>query len=100
MRSQISHQTHTPEQQSEKQGEIVLKLLNQVAVDLGPIFLQQGIVIKGQDFRRFLDYLPDDFSAERFQMEMDGEKINFDDFGHMEWMAKDVLLRVNPVNEV
>jgi len=98
MRSQISYRAKTAKSLSDGQGEMVLKLFNMVAVELGPIFLKQGIVIKGCDFKRFLDRIPRDFSEGRIQAEVDGNKIHFDELIHTVWEAKDVFFRLNIEN--
>ena len=54
LRSQII-QKKSPLNQNIPEGTITLKLFNQVAADMGPVFLERGIRIQGDDFKWFFD---------------------------------------------
>jgi len=49
MRRQISHDKDMPSD-LHKKGEVTIKLFNLIARELGPLFLEQGIRVKGEDF--------------------------------------------------
>lgn len=55
-------------------GSMVLKMFNQVAVDLGPIFFKRGICVKGKTFRRFWDQRSEDLKKICSSIEIDGKK--------------------------
>jgi len=60
MRSQISHKNNTVDDSSEN-GTVMLKLFNIVALELGPMFLKQGIWIDGKILELFFQRVPDFF---------------------------------------
>ena len=49
MRKQISHDKDMPSD-IHKKGEVTIKLFNLIVRELGPLFLEQGIRVKGEDF--------------------------------------------------
>jgi hypothetical protein len=54
LRSQISHDKTTSPLPLSGTGKITLKLFNLVVKELGPVFLQNGILIKGQKLKEFI----------------------------------------------
>ncbi len=44
-----------------KEGIIILKLFNLLIDDIGPVFLQKGIVVKSQELQNFFVKQPDSF---------------------------------------
>ena len=44
-----------------KEGVIILKLFNLLIDDIGPVFLQKGIVVKSQELQSFFVKQPDSF---------------------------------------
>jgi len=60
MRSQISHKNNTVDDSAEN-GTVMLKLFNLVALELGPMFLKQGIWIDGKNLKNFFERVPDFF---------------------------------------
>ena len=54
LRSQISHDKIASPSPLQGTGKITLKLFNLVVKELGPVFLQKGILIKGQKLQEFI----------------------------------------------
>ena len=71
MRSQISHKNNIADLSS-KNGTVRLKLFNLVALELGPMFLKQGIWIDGNNLVNFFQRVPDFFWDGCLTAEIDG----------------------------
>jgi len=93
MRNQLSHiQSGAPFQA--QSAKITLKLLNIVAKELGPIFLQQGIWLKGQILQEFIERRSDDLNAGCRTCKLDGKPVKFTSLQGMEWRNDMVLLQI------
>jgi hypothetical protein len=93
MRNQISHDKD-PACTSVKDGEIVLKLFNLVARELGPMFLEEGIRISGKNLQGFFQKAPDHFRAGCRGAELDGNPLVLESFFQREWRKEQVLLKI------
>ena len=93
MRNQLSHVQREP--LSQRQGaKITLKLMNIVAKELGPIFLQQGIRLPGQALGEFLTRRADDLKTGCRACELDGKSVEFTSLLEIDWHEEMVLLQV------
>ena len=93
MRSQISHGKSTLSKHI-KEGELVLKLFNLVALELGPWFLKQGIRIRGKHIENFFMKVPDYFWIGCRAAEIDGKPRKVEKIGGMEWRHRQVFLKL------
>ena len=84
MRSQISHKNNTVDDSSEN-GTVMLKLFNLVALELGPMFLKQGIWIDGKKLENFFQRVPDFFWDGCLTAEIDGISQQVRKISLMEW---------------
>ena len=84
MRSQISHKNNTVDDSSEN-GTVMLKLFNLVALELGPMFLKQGIWIDGKNLENFFQRVPDFFWDGCLTAEIDGISQQVRKILLMEW---------------
>jgi hypothetical protein len=84
MRSQISHKNNTVDDSSEN-GTVMLKLFNLVALELGPMFLKQGIWIDGKNLENFFQRVPDFFWDGCLTAEIDGISQQVRKISLMEW---------------
>ena len=84
MRSQISHKNNTVNDSSEN-GTVMLKLFNLVALELGPMFLKQGIWIDGKKLENFFQRVPDFFWDGCLTAEIDGISQQVRKILLMEW---------------
>jgi len=87
MRSQISHKNNTVDESSEI-GTVMLKLFNLVALELGPMFLKQGIWIDGKNLENFFQRVPDFFWDGCLTAEIDGISQHVRKISLMEWKQK------------
>ncbi|NQT70389.1 MAG: hypothetical protein HQ552_12500 [Desulfobacteraceae bacterium] len=93
MRSQISHgKTLLPEHITE--GELVLKFFNLVARELGPMFLEKGVWIKGKNLQGFLQKALDSFRAGCRAAELNGQPLDIDSLANIEWDQQEIFVTV------
>jgi hypothetical protein len=93
MRSQISHKNDVAEDFDEN-GTVILKLFNIVALELGPMFLKQGIWIDGKSLENFFQRVPDFFWEGCLTAEIDGIPLDVRKMSLMEWKQKQVFLKL------
>ena len=93
LRSSISY-TKTDNLITEEAGEIVLKLFNMVAKELGPELLAKGIWIEGSAFYHFLQRNAEDLKAASTSVHLNDEKIEVGALLEMNWENIDILLKV------
>ena len=93
MRSQISHkknQSSLPQ----KTAPITLKLLNLIVKELGPTFLQNGIMIKGEQLQEFIESRLEDLKIKCLAVEFNDKPVEIDSFRKVDWKTKLVFLQV------
>lgn len=92
MRSQISHKNNTLDDSAEN-GTVMLKLFNIVALELGPMFLKQGIWIDGKNLKNFFERVPDFFWDGCLNAEINGISQNVRKISLME-LKQQVFLKL------
>jgi hypothetical protein len=93
MRSQISHNTiEAPSQKGAAQ--ITLKLLNIVVKELGPTFLQNGIIIKGEVLQDFIEHHLEELKARCLSFELGDKPVEANSLRKVDWKKKWVFLQV------
>ena len=93
MRNQLSHVPGQPVSQAQS-AKITLKLMNIVAKELGPIFLQQGIWLKGRILWEFLERRVDDLKAGCRGCELNRKPVEFTSLQGIDFSDDRVLLQV------
>lgn len=93
MRSQISYRNDIAEDFDEN-GTVILKLFNIVALELGPMFLKQGIWIDGKNLENFFLRVPDFFWEGCLIAEIDGIPLDVRKISLMEWKQKKIFLKL------
>jgi hypothetical protein len=93
MRSQISHVTDSSVNH-DSQIKVKLKLFNLIAKELGPAFLQKGIIIEGERFQNFALRFSEDLKAAGISIHLNNEKTNVAGLLEMNWENKQVFLQV------
>ena len=93
MRSQISHGKSKLSDHI-KEGELVLKLFNLVARELGPMFLAKGVWLKGKSLQGFLQKAPDSFQAGCRAAELNGQPLDIDSLDKLEWDQQEIFVTV------
>jgi len=96
MRHQITHNKNT-KAEIIADGEIVLKLFNLVARDIGSMFLMQGIWISGNKLQNFLRRAPEHFWAGCQAAEIDGNRWEADKLVHIVLKQQQVFFKLRPV---
>jgi hypothetical protein len=92
MRGQISHKNNTVDDSAEN-GTVMLKLFNLVALELGPMFLKQGIWIDGKNLKNFFERVPDFFWDGCLNAEINGISQNVRKISLME-LKQQVFLKL------
>lgn len=87
--------THDCDEETPKcmHGSLTLKLFNLILHDLGPAFLQKGVIIPGAHFREWLAGQTSQFWTTCKTMTINGNPVTPDDLGRMEWSDEPILLR-------
>ncbi len=93
MRSQISHEENMTTSQL-KDAIITLKLLNLVVKELGPTFLQNGILLKGEALQEFIESRLEDLKIKCVSAELEGKSVAIDHLQDITWKADQVFLQV------
>lgn len=73
-RREISYRK-TQQEGEIKTGWIQVKLFNLAADKLGPVLLRKGIVLKGKEWREFLEKQPPEFWQGMQRLEIDGKEM-------------------------
>ena len=97
MRKQISHDNDTASD-THKKGEITIKLFNLIARELGPLFLEPGIRIKGEDFFDIVARNENVFMTGCKKVIKDGNDIDPEKLMEVEWEGKQVFLQIKAAN--
>jgi hypothetical protein len=93
MRRQISQDKDIPSD-VHKKGEVTIKLFNLIARELGPLFLEQGIRVKGEDFFDITARNEKVFMTGCKKAIKDGNDIEPEKLMEVEWKEKQVLLQI------
>ena len=94
LRSQISYDKTTSPPSLPGTGQITLKLFNLVVKELGPVFLQKGILIKGQRLQEFIARQLELLKAGAPAVELNDKPVEIDSLCKADWKTNLVLLRV------
>jgi hypothetical protein len=96
LRANISHHSQDPAVQG---GEclVQLKLFNLVTEELGPLFLEQGIWIKGAVLELFLRHQPEDFWAGLLAADLNGAKLELQSLPGLSWPPGEALVQLRVI---
>ncbi len=96
MRDQISCREEEPSV-SGQPGKVLIKLFNMPLQELGPIFLEHGISVKGDNLKDVLKARADDFQRGCREVLADGGQLEFKQLLEMDWGSGDVFLEVKTI---
>jgi hypothetical protein len=96
MRNQITHQRGTGGE-STRDGTICLKLFNLVAKDVGHLFLEKGVFIKGKYLRDFFKNASDSLLPGFRSGEVDGVMMSANRIVSTDWEQTQVFLKLEAV---
>ncbi|MBW2433031.1 MAG: hypothetical protein JRF36_05485 [Deltaproteobacteria bacterium] len=77
-------------------GLITLKFFNMIAKELGPVFLQKGIIIEGQRLQDFVRRNSEELKAAGTSVHLNDAKVDLAALLDMNWENKDILVKVVP----
>jgi len=98
MRSQISHDKDIPSD-LHKKGEVTIKLFNLIVRELGPLFLERGIRVKGEDFFVIVARNENVFMAGCKKDIKDNNDIEPEKLMEVEWKNKQVFLQIKSAKD-
>ena len=76
------------------EGEITLKFFNMIAKELGPAFLQKGIIVEGKRFKDFAQRNAEDLKAGCNSIHLNDEKADVARLLKMNWENTEIFLQV------
>ncbi|MCP4692036.1 MAG: hypothetical protein GY859_28585 [Desulfobacterales bacterium] len=94
MREKISHKGDDGIENGASVGEVVVKLFNIVARELGPALLERGVVVKGEALRKMIRREADEFKAGCLGATVNGEEVSADELLGLEFPGGMARLRV------
>ena len=97
MRSQISHKNNIVHDPAEN-SIVILKLFNLVALELGPLFLKQGIWIAGKHLEFFFHRAPDFFWDGCLTVKIDGISQDIRNIPLTKWRQEQIFLKLKLEN--
>ncbi len=93
MRRQISHDKDIVSD-TNKKGQVTIKLFNLIARELGPLFLEQGIRVKGEDFYDITARNEKVFMTGCEKAKKDGNDTVPEKLMEVEWKDRQVVLQI------
>jgi len=93
MRSQISYVADASGHH-DRQIEVKLKLFNLIAKELGPVFLQKGVIIEGNTFQDFALRNSEDLKPACIAIHLNNEETDVAGLLEMSWENERVFLQV------
>ena len=93
MRRQISHDKDMPSD-LHKKGEVTIKLFNLIVRELGPLFLERGIRVNGEDFFDIVARNENVLMAGCKKAVEDDNQIDLEKLMDVEWKGKQVFLQI------
>jgi len=76
------------------QGEITLKFFNMIAKELGPAFLQKGIIVEGKRLQNFVLRNSEDLKTACTSIDLNDAEIDFAKLKEMKWEDQEMFLQV------
>jgi hypothetical protein len=96
LRNDISH-TAEATLQARKTITVTLKLFNLMRRELGPLFLEKGIRVNGDDLSDIFARDPEAFVDGSISAKIDGRELGFEDITGFSWKGREVILIItNP----
>jgi hypothetical protein len=78
---------------------IKLKFFNMIAKELGPAFLQKGIMVEGNTFQNFILQNSDDLKAACSVINLNYEKVDIAKLAEINWKNTEIFLQVTAEEE-
>jgi hypothetical protein len=71
-----------------EEGFVVVKLFNLLIRELGPVFLDRGVLLSKNDFGEFLKGLPDEFWRGCQEIKVNGEEKDEVQLRSLSWLSR------------
>lgn len=94
LRANISHKKPAKAAASKSDAFITIKLFNMIALEIGPIFLDKGIIVKGNQLQSLWDGLGEDFWQKITSAQLDGQPLDLEQIKTNVWDEPFVRLQV------
>lgn len=94
MRREISHREKS-QSVSARQGTFCLKLFNLLVDEIGPVFLEYGVLVKGSDLEDFFKGQPDKFRDGCRKVIVDDEEVDSIKLSQTKWGHGRVFLQIH-----
>lgn len=93
--------SHSEDGNSSEKGEgtIMLKFFNMIAKELGPAFLQKGIIIEGRRFQDFVLRSSEDIKSGCTSIHLNDAEIDAAGLKEMKWEDQEVFVQVRSERE-
>ena len=97
LRANISHRKSSDTKSGEPEAVITIKLFNMIASEIGPIFLENGIILKANHLQGFLDEKDDELRQRISSAAIDSQPLDLKQIKAPIGETPFVGLRVVPV---
>ena len=97
LRANISHQKSDEAAASKPDALITIKLFNVIALEIGPIFLSRGMIVRGNQLQSLWDGLDENFWQKITSAELDGQPLDLEQIKTNIGESPFVGLKVKPV---
>ena len=97
LRANISHKKSKESQATKSRAVITIKLFNMIATEIGPIFLERGIIVKSSHLQSFFDAKGDEIHSKIYSASINGQPLDLRQIKANIGEAPFVGLKVMPV---
>jgi len=99
LRHGISHQVKDGKKIEQHVGIVTIRLFNVVAKELGPVFLEKGVMVHGRALQSFLKMAAPVLTSPAYTLSMDGEEIAMQVILEKDWLNQTIRLTIEIVGD-
>ena len=99
LRHGISHQIKDTEEIEEHTGIVTIRLFNVVAKELGPVFMEKGVMVDGRALKSFLNIAWPALTSPVYTLSVDGEEIAMPVLLEKDWHMRMIRLTIQTVGD-
>ena len=99
LRNGISHQIKDTEEIEEHTGIVTIRLFNVVAKELGPVFMEKGVMVDGRALKSFLKMASSVLTSPVYTLIVDGEEIAMPVLLEKAWHMRMIRLTIQIVGD-
>jgi hypothetical protein len=97
LRHGISHQAKDAKEIDQHKGIVTIRLFNVVAKELGPLFLERGVMVDAGTLQSFFKIAGPVLTSPAYTFILDGEEISIQALLENDWLRQKVRLRIQAV---